>query len=151
MNTHEFQAIIDFAVAREQEAVTFYNELKQKAAFEAQKEMLQELEDMEKGHIVVFENIRTKGVKEEDVKTVKDLKISDYLIAPDKDQKNLTYPDIILLAMKKEEAAYNLYLKLADEVSDTGLKTVFQKLASEEANHKLRFEKIYDEEILKEN
>jgi rubrerythrin len=34
---------------------------------------------------------------------------------------------------------------------DTNTKQLFLKLASEEAKHKLHFEKIYDDEILKEN
>ena len=53
--------------------------------------------------------------------------------------------------MKKEQTAYELYTTLAEESSLPDIKKVFQKLASEEAKHKLFFETIYDEDILKEN
>jgi hypothetical protein len=38
---------------------------------------------------------------------------------------------------------------LKDSSTDEGIKKLFTLLAGEEAKHKLRLEKIYDEEILK--
>ena len=63
----------------------------------------------------------------------------------------MTYQDIIILAMKKEEAAKKLYTDLAKQFSESESGKLFERLATEEAEHKLKFEKIYDDEILKEN
>jgi len=51
--------------------------------------------------------------------------------------------------MKNEEHSFKLYNDLKDSCKDEELKKVFAVLAQEEAKHKLKFEKIYDEEILK--
>ena len=48
MNKDKFNEVIDFAVEREKEAVQFYADLQKQVKFQAQKEMLKELEDMEK-------------------------------------------------------------------------------------------------------
>ena len=53
--------------------------------------------------------------------------------------------------MKREELSHKLYISLAKEVDDANLVKIFKKLASEEARHKLTFEKLYDSDILKEN
>ena len=78
------------------------------------------------------------------------MKISNYVVdmepAPD-----MTYQDIIIMAMKREEAANKLYTAMAEKVGNEEIKKLFQKLASEEAKHKLHFEKIYDKEILTDN
>jgi rubrerythrin len=63
----------------------------------------------------------------------------------------MTYQDALILAMKKEKAAFRMYSALADKATDPDLKTLFYRLAMEESKHKLRFELEYDEYILKEN
>ena len=62
MTKEKFNEVIDFAIDGEKDAVKFYQELQQKTKFQAQKEMMKELENMEKGHIVILENIRSKGM-----------------------------------------------------------------------------------------
>ena len=51
--------------------------------------------------------------------------------------------------MKNEEHSVKLYNGLKASCRDEDLKRLFAFLAQEEAKHKLKFEKIYDEEILK--
>ena len=60
-----------------------------------------------------------------------------------------SYADILRLVMKNEEHSVKLYSDLKGTCKDKELKKVFAFLAQEEATHKLKFEKIYDEEILK--
>ncbi len=150
MTKEKFNEVINFAIAGEKEAVTFYRNLQKKSKFEAQKEMLKEFEDMEKGHIIILENIRNKGFVNIEEKKVQDLHISDYIVEVEPSE-NMSYQDIIILAMKKEEAAKKLYSNLAKQFSDSETVQLFERLAAEEAGHKLIFEKLYDDEILKEN
>ncbi|MGZ3514943.1 MAG: ferritin family protein [Syntrophales bacterium] len=51
--------------------------------------------------------------------------------------------------MKNEEHSVKLYNDLQESCMNEDLKRLFKFLANEEAKHKLKFEKIYDEEILK--
>ena len=150
MTVEKFNEIIDFAIAREEEAVIFYSDLQGKAKFSAQKDLFKEFEDMERGHITILENIRNKGFENLEQKKVKDLKISEYIVEMEP-AEDMDYQDIIILAMKKEEAARNLYLDMAGNMVGTDAELLFKRLASEEAQHKLQFEKLYDDEILKDN
>ncbi|MDP8202402.1 MAG: ferritin family protein [Candidatus Tenebribacter burtonii] len=150
MTKEKFNEVIDFAINGEEEAVKFYQELQQRTKFKARKEMLKDLENMEMGHIVILENIRSKGMKDVTVKKVINLNISEYVvdIIPYDD---MTYQDILIIAMKKEEQAVNLYTDLAGNFPGTELETLFLKLAAEEIGHKLQFETLYDEHVLREN
>jgi len=44
-----------------------------------------------------------------------------------------------------------IYTDLSEKNIDSNLKKLFLKLASEEAQHKLVFEKLYDDEILEQD
>lgn len=150
MTPEKFNEIIDFAVAREKEAVKFYQELQERVKFAAQIEMLKELEDMEKGHISVLESIRKKGAGRLQSKVVTDLKISDYIVRVEPSPQ-MSYQDILIVAMKREEASQRLYREMASRFMGTEAEPLFERLAAEEAQHKLRFEKLYDEEVLRDN
>jgi rubrerythrin len=63
----------------------------------------------------------------------------------------MSYQDALILAMKREKAAFRLYMKLAEIAPNDGLKTIFKNLANEEAKHKLNFELEYDDMIYREN
>ncbi len=150
MTKEKFNEVIDFAIDGEKEAVKFYQELQQKTKFNARKIMLKELENMEMGHVVILENIRSRGIGNVIVKEVTNLNISEYIVDV-KPYEDMTYQDILIIAMKKEEQAMKLYTNLAGNFQGSELETLFLKLASEEAGHKLQFETLYDEHVLKEN
>ena len=142
--------ILDFAIMAEQESVDFYLDLAAKSKYEQIKKVFQEFAGEEIKH-----KSRLLGIKEEKTlvlpgKTVRDMKIADYLVdvAPTPD---MTYADALILAMKKEKAAFRLYTLLSEETTDPVKKGLFLTLAMEESRHKLRFELEYDEYILKEN
>jgi rubrerythrin len=150
MNQDSFNEVINFAIEREKEAVKFYQELQSEVRFEAQKEMLKELEQMEKGHITVLENIRKRGYNKIEVPDMVDLHISNYIVDVEPSE-NMTYQDILIIAMKREERAQELYLDLASRFPGTELEVLFNKIASEEAGHKLKFETLYDDQVLRDN
>ena len=146
MTIAEYNEILDFAVAREQEAVKFYRDLQEEAKFHAQREMLKDLEAMEMGHIIVIENIRRQGVSEADIPKVQNLQISEYL-STDVENLDLTYQNILIKAMKREENSFKLYSEMSAKFPDSEISTLFRKLAADEAKHKLLFEKLYDDWI----
>jgi rubrerythrin len=146
MTIIEFNQILDFAVEREKRAVDFYKQLQNEAKFTAHKEMLAELEAMEMGHIVVIESIRQKGVDPQDIQKSPNLKISEYLTR-ELDAEELSYQNILIKAMKREENSFKLYTEMSLKFPDQEISTLFRRLAADEAKHKLHFEKLYDDFI----
>ena len=150
MDQAKFDEIIDYAVKWEKDAVAFYQRLQNHVKFEHQREALKDFEGMENGHIAILEGIRSRGKENIQIPDVPDLKISDYLVESPPEEE-MTYQNILVTAMKREERSHSLYTRLAARSEDPEMTQLLQKLAAEEAKHKLHFETIYDEEILKEN
>jgi len=144
MNKQDFNKLLDFAIEREKEAVDFYRSLQKESKFADQIKMLKELEAMEMGHIVVIESIRKTGVKPEDIQRTPNLMISEYITA-DPATLDLTYQNILIRAMKREENSFKLYSEMSVKFPDAEIATLFRRLAADEAKHKLIFEKLYDD------
>lgn len=150
MDRQRFWSVLDFAIEREKEAVKFYNDLiKRTKSFDIM-ETIRTIELMERNHIAIIEKMKNQEIGDVLIRPVNDLKISEYLVRPEEKTPD-NYQDLLITAMKREELSHKLYLSLAEEVEAPEVKKVFQKLASEEAMHKLTFEKLYDSDILKEN
>lgn len=150
MDREKFNEIIDFAIKGEKEAVKFYQDLQNLVDFQAKRELLHEFEEMEKQHVEALEKLRRNEIAATEIPKVVDLKISDYLVEVEP-SAGMSYQDIIISAIKKEEKAQKLYAELAGQSDDEKVRQLFLRLAAEEAKHKLYFEKIYDEEILTDN
>jgi rubrerythrin len=78
------------------------------------------------------------------------LQIADYVVDAEV-REGMTYADALIVAMKREKAAFRLYSDLASRTQEAELKQIFLSLALEESRHKLRFELEYDEFVLREN
>jgi rubrerythrin len=150
MTKTEFDKIIEFATLREQDAVDFYHGLQAHAKFSDQKQMLIDFENMEKGHIAILKNIHKKGLAFLDPNKPSNMKTSDYILA-NYDEDNLSYENILVIAMKREEYSYKLYKDLATKFPDTEVATLFKNLATEEIRHKNQFAEMYDKHVLKDN
>lgn len=150
MTKSEFDKIIEFATLREQDAVDFYHELQNHAKFGDQKQMLIDFENMEKGHIAILKNIHKKGLDYLDPTKSSNMKTSDYMLA-NYDKDDLSYENILVIAMKREEYSYKLYKDLATKFPDTEVATLFNNLATEEIRHKNQFADMYDKHVLKDN
>lgn len=151
MSLEKFKEIIDFAIEREIEAADFYHDMQVKVKNDASITMLQELEQMELGHVNILRSFDYKDTAEGyQAPFILNMKISDYMVVPNKGD-NITYQDIFVMAMKREEAANKLYLTLAGQTDNLFVKDIFTRLASEEMRHKNMLETMYDDEILKEN
>jgi rubrerythrin len=144
------EEILDFAIAREQEAHEFYMDMAKKAERPGMEGLFTQFAREEMGHKKRLEGIK-KGTRSfAPAKKVVDLKIGDYLVEVEP-TATVTYQNALILAMKKEKAAFQLYTDLAEQTDDAEVKKIFEGLAQEEAKHKLRFEVEYDDMILTEN
>lgn len=144
------EEILLFAINSEQESVDFYSRLSAQVNNPEMKQIFRQYAHEEMNHKARLLEIRETGQMEEKAEKVNDLRISDYVVdvmpSPD-----MSYSDALVLAMKKEKAAFRLYLDLAERAKDDDVKAVFLNLAQEESKHKLRFEVEYDQNVLKEN
>ncbi len=143
--------ILDFAMDSEQQAVDFYTGLAEKMKNPEMKEVFMEFAREEVSHKARLQKIKDEGIFDMKIENdVKDLKIADYVVNT-KPVEDLEYADALILAMKKEKAAFKLYTNLSERTDNMELKKVFKALAVEESRHKLRFELEYDEYVMREN
>jgi rubrerythrin len=141
--------LLDFAIEREQEAHDFYVDLAGRAEQPDVKELLTQFAREELEHKKKLEEIKSGSRSFPAAKDVTDLKISDYVVEVEPGSK-LNYEDALILAMKREAAAFSLYADLSKLAGDEELKRIFLALAQEEAKHKRRFELEYREASLDE-
>ncbi|MEJ5245349.1 MAG: ferritin family protein [Bacteroidota bacterium] len=141
--------IIEFAINKEIEAIEFYQKLQNIAKHESSKAFLKELEEMEVSHKTILQNYLDNPSGIGVIEQPTNLLISNYIDDVEA-ESDITFQQILIIAMKREERAMSLYQQLAAEVEGEA-RNVFIRLSQEEAKHKLQLETIYDEEILKEN
>ena len=143
-----FEEIIRFAINKEEEAASFY-EMAAGIARDPMKAVFKELASVERGHKQMLENWNREKVAERKIKEIANLRIGDYLVdasvGPD-----MSYQDLLIVAMKREGKAFELYTNMAKLSKDAESRQLFQALAQEEAKHKRRLETEYDEVILSE-
>ncbi len=142
--------ILDFAMQSEQEAVDFYTSLAAKMQNKEMKETFIQFAKEEVGHKARLQKIKDEGLFDMEIERVNDLKIADYVVRT-KNTEEMEYRDALVLAMKREKAAFKLYTKLSERVDNPELKRVFEALAVEESKHKLRFEIEYDDYVMRDN
>jgi len=148
MNTVD--EILDYAIDQEQQAADFYADLAGRAEKAGMKDILLDFAEEEKSHRERLELVKRGDRELAPEQEVLDLKISDYLVEVDA-KKDISYQDALIVAMKRERAAFQLYTDMAEKVPEGNLKEILLGLAKEESKHKLFFESEYDERVLKDN
>jgi rubrerythrin len=142
--------ILDFAIGEEEAAVDFYMMLASHSKSQEIRKVFVAYAEEEMGHKAKLIEVKEQGVSVFGTKPVLDLKIADYMVDV-KASPDMSYQEALILAMKKEKAAFKLYTALADRMENPAMKEIFYLLAQEESKHKLRFEIEYDDHVLKEN
>jgi len=141
--------ILDFAIEREEAAAAFYADLAKKVKTLGMGPVFEQYAREEIGHKQKLQNVKKSGKLELEAQKIMDLKIGDYLVDVKADGE-LTYPQALIVAMKREKAAFKFYNNIAGSIDDPDLRNLFLFLAQEEAKHKLRFEIEYDDQIMQE-
>ena len=148
--------ILQFAIAREVEANEFYTALADRVNSPAMAELILEFAKEELEHKARLElevmkrgKVTPKLQSTAETKKLADFKMADYIVDV-ADSIDMDYEDLLLLAMKKEKVSFRLYVDLAGVVADEDLHETLLSLAEEEADHKIRFEIEYNQEVLKQ-
>ena len=146
MNFKNLKEIIEFAIEREKEAVSFYEDASSRQEYSDARKMFKDFANEERKHRALLEGF-LKGertIADYRFKWIPDMKRSNYLVDIPY-EKGMPYADILRLAMKREEKSLDLYNKLALEIDDKEMKQIFKVLCQEEAKHKLALETLYDD------
>ena len=137
-----FDEVMDFAINEEVKAVKFYRMLADYVEKPEMAEVLSGLALQESEHKSKLEAVKAGRITL-DEQVVGDLGIADH-VKDVKPYAKMNYVDLLVIGMKKEEAARKLYTDLATVAQNQEIRDIFLKLAKEEAEHKLRFELEYD-------
>ena len=146
MDFGSIDEIIEFAINGEKEAVAFYTSLAEEADRASLKETFERFAKEEESHVSLLTDMSANKEKIDsyEFKEVTDLKISDYM-AEVEYKKGMPMPEILKVAMKREEKAVKLYTMLGNQTDKEDAKKVFMILVQEEAKHKLGLESMYDD------
>ena len=142
--------ILEYAIGQEEAAAAFYEALAERVGRPQVRQLLLEFAAEEKGHKAKLIEVQQGRLTLTGEDRAGDLKVGDYLVEVEPDSA-LDYQQALIVAMKREKAAFKLYIDLAAAVEGEELRNTFLALAAEEAQHKLRFELEYDDAILTGN
>ena len=142
MTPEEYRNIITEAINNEVEAYTFYHTISEKIKDANLKTLFGELAGEEKGHREYLQKLLSRDITSLGFSTTKDYKVGDSIPTPPltPDMKPV---DGLVVAIKKELAAMQMYTQLANASDDVEVKKLFTDLATMERGHKTRLEDIY--------
>ncbi|MBN1273797.1 MAG: ferritin family protein [Candidatus Aminicenantes bacterium] len=143
----DFDAVVQFAIGREEKAIQAYGKLMNVARTPGIKKLLQELQDEEKNHKKLLQDLGEKKFDPGDIQEVADMKITDYVedVEPGED---MNFQELLIFAAKKEQKAVELYSGLAERVKSEELIKTFNFLVQQEKTHKLKLEEEYEKHVL---
>ena len=117
-------AVLDFAIAREEEAFALYHGLATQATDPKLVTLFTSFAKVEAGHKQKLEGIKEGTIDLPLRKSVVDLKIADYLVDVNP-TPTMSFQDALVLAMKREQAANSLYTEMASIVDDASMVALF--------------------------
>ena len=146
----DIKEIIEFAIKKEIEAYDLYTGFSNKTKNPAAKKLLEELAGEELGHKFILQNISKADIRKFKIEPIKDLKLSDHLLAPPIDE-NSDIQAVLAFAMKAEKSAYELYTQMSKATIEGKDSKIFQNLAHMELIHKNKLESLYDDMFYTDN
>ena len=150
MESMTVKQLLARAIGKEQEAYLFYLSMAKLVNNPGTKQMLTELAEEELQHKKRLECLDLRKIGSLKTGEIKDLGIERYL-SESPASPDMTPSDALRFAMKEEEDAHKFYLYLLESATDPEVKSLAEALAREESKHKLKLEKMWDEEVFKEN
>ena len=149
LNFESVAAALDFAIDKEQEAYDFYTEWSEKLEHDAIRQVFREFAVEELKHRDLITDVKEGKLELKIDEKVRDLKITDYFVEI-KASAGMNYQDALQVAIQAERGSIELYGRLASTAASTDIISLFESLVQEETRHKVRLEKIYDDNFLKE-
>ncbi|MCJ7832841.1 MAG: ferritin family protein [Deltaproteobacteria bacterium] len=144
MKSEDFDAVIERAIANEEEANKFYLELAGIVTDKSTKDTLRYLADEEMNHKNYLLRYRKEGffAKATKMDEATNYKIAE-LVKPPAIKSDMDSKDVYLLAAARELNSYNFYMGMAAIHPDGEIKDMLLKMANEELKHKEKVEYLY--------
>ncbi len=142
MKADDAKKIISMAIDREVESYTFYRGIADKVKDPALKSLFAELAGEEKKHRELLQGMLTKDISKMKFDPSHDYKVADILPSP-KLSADMKPIEGIVVAIKKELEAMQMYTQLASLAKDMETQFLFTQLANMERGHKARLEDLY--------
>ena len=142
--------ILKQAAVKEQESFEFYKNALEIVKDAGAIQLIDELAKEELKHKERLENFKPGELKDRELKKIRDLRISDFLVEEEITDKT-GFQGVLIKAMKKEQNAYEFFTRMIDAIEDKEVKRLFEILANEELDHKNRLEKYYDDVVYSDN
>lgn len=152
MANKQLKEILDMAIQVKTDAYEFYSTAANIAKDPSAKELLKGFANIELKHKEKFEKFDLNEVEKEHhtVKETHDFHIDQYLldkeITPDS-----TVQDIMVHVMKREQKIYAFYDNMLKVATSIPVRNLFEELAAEELEHKVKIETEYDDIFYKED
>jgi len=148
MDQKKFEEMVQFAIQREIESMSFYDRASKLVKHSGTRDLFLDFMKQEEGHKKKLEAVRVGKIELGKIEKIPNLKISDYMVEAEL-KPDVSYADIIRIAMKREERSVKLYTDLNEKNRDESLRNLFTFLTQEESKHKYHIERLYDDEVLK--
>ena len=130
--------IIEFAIAREIGAYSFYMELSEQQTDATKKDLFKSLADEELEHRSKLEfEIIKRGMVVKDSEDWSRLE-KVYPLIEVENVSDIPYKEALKIAIKKEEMSFRLYADMASRMIDVQSQDMLYSLAEEEVSHKLK-------------
>jgi rubrerythrin len=137
--------ILSFAISLEEEVSLFYADLMPKTSSKSLRAVIKEFIRQEQNHIKTLKSL-IENCDSDLLSKAINLKISNYTtpinINP---SDSINYKHLLSMSIKKENACFKLYTDLARLTSDANVKDTFTLMASQEAHHRLAFQREYND------
>jgi len=144
------EEILRFAIEQEERARDFYLALAERVTSPQVRKAMLDFAEEEAGHKRKLEEVLAGRMDALPTEAPEDLRLSDAMpelaATPDMD-----YQAALQVAMKAEDRMRQLYEGLAASARDDAMRETFLALAREEGEHKLLFERAYDDDINRDN
>ncbi len=148
-NFESDKEILEFAIARENEAYNLYMALSERVTEPHIKKLLEILAGEELEHKAALELEITKTGRTVSTELKPPRPSDEYILTNNPAPLDMDYADVLLLGIAKEDSAFRIYVNLIAKIYDEQSREVLFALAQEEVKHKLRFETEYS--ILQKN
>ena len=141
--------LLGVAIQKEAEAQRLYENAGKRIRDPGGKKLLEELATEEGKHRAMLEGLPPEQAEQFQPDETQDSRIGDYLKPTSLDPES-SVQDVLIYAIKREEAARHFYSAMAAQVKCAALKPLLKKLAAMEKSHKARLERFYEDVFLKE-
>jgi rubrerythrin len=144
MEGNSLQSVIDLAIQKEEEAYSFYMNLRNVVEDDTVKDTLKYLANEESQHKAFLVKCKEQISCDVGLRSDQsvDYRLAEHLNQPDI-KKNIDSAEVYLIAANRELNAYNFYTGLANYFPAGPEKALFLKMADEEMKHKEKMEYLY--------